>query len=72
MARLNLRDDQWERIAPLAGKRGDRGRSGADNRLFFEALLWIAPAGALKKEGAQAVIPPGVNRTQMRAFDRHI
>jgi len=22
--------------------------------------------------GAQAVIPPGVNRTQMRAFDRHL
>jgi transposase len=47
MARLNLRDDQWERIAHLLpGKPGDRGRSAADNRLFVEAVLWLARAGA--------------------------
>src|SRR3954468_24330665 len=35
-----LRDDQWKRIAPLLpGKVGDAGRSGADNRLFVEAVL---------------------------------
>lgn len=46
-ARKNLRDDQWERIAHrLPGKRGDRGRSAADNRLFVEAVLWMARAGA--------------------------
>jgi transposase len=42
-----LRDDQWERIAPLVpGKVGDPGRSGADNRLFVEAVLWIVRVGA--------------------------
>jgi transposase len=42
-----LRDDQWERIAPLLpGKPGDPGRSGADNRLFVEAVLWIVRVGA--------------------------
>jgi transposase len=42
-----LRDDQWERIAPLVpGKVGDLGRSGADNRLFVEAVLWIVRVGA--------------------------
>src|SRR5690242_20308018 len=42
-----LRDDQWERIAPLVpGKVGAPGRSGADNRRFFEAVLWIARVGA--------------------------
>jgi transposase len=42
-----LRDDQWERIAPLVpGKVGDAGRSGADNRLFVEAVLWIVRVGA--------------------------
>jgi transposase len=42
-----LRDDQWERIAPLVpGKVGDPGRSGADNRRFVEALLWIVRVGA--------------------------
>jgi transposase len=47
MARLNLRDDQWERIAHLLpGKPGDRGRSAADNRMFVEAVLWLARAGA--------------------------
>ena len=47
MLRLMLRDDQWERIAPLlCGKVGDRGRSGVDNRRFVEAVLWIARTGS--------------------------
>jgi transposase len=42
-----LSDAQWKRVAPLLpGKPGDRGRSGADNRLFLEAVLWIARTGA--------------------------
>ena len=42
-----LSDTQWERISPLLpGKVGDPGRSGADNRLFVEAVLWIARTGA--------------------------
>ncbi len=37
-----LRDDQWQKLAPLLpGKVGDKGRSGQDNRLFIEAVLWI-------------------------------
>jgi len=47
MPRLGLRDDQWARIAGLLpGKPGDRRRSAADNRLFVEAVLWIARTGA--------------------------
>ena len=47
MVRLNLRDDQWERIEHLLpGKASDPGRSGADNRRFVEAILWLARAGA--------------------------
>ncbi len=47
MARTQLTDDQWERIAPLLpGKAGDRGRTGADNRNALEAILWIARTGA--------------------------
>jgi transposase len=42
-----LREHQWERIAPLLpGKKGDPGRSAADNRLFLEAVLWIVRVGA--------------------------
>ena len=47
MERLLLNDAQWERIAPLLpGKEGDPGRSGENNRLFVEAILWIVRAGA--------------------------
>jgi transposase len=42
-----LSDAQWARVAPLLpGKPGDPGRSGTDNRLFLEAVLWMARAGA--------------------------
>ena len=47
MARTCLTDAQWERMAPLApGKPGDPGASGRDNRVFVEAVLWIARTGA--------------------------
>jgi transposase len=47
LIRTVLRDDQWERIAPhVPGKAGDPGRSGRDNRLFVEAVLWVARTGA--------------------------
>jgi transposase len=41
-----LRDDQWERLAPLmpGGTRGKRGPR-ADNRRFLNALLWMARSG---------------------------
>lgn len=46
MIRTILRDDQWERLKDhLPGKPGDKGRS-ADNRLFLEAVLWMARTGA--------------------------
>lgn len=45
--RLILIDHQWERMAPhLPGKASDPGRTGADNRLFMEAILWLARTGS--------------------------
>jgi len=36
-----------ETIAPIIpGKKGDPGRSGEDNRLFLQAVLWIARTGS--------------------------
>ena len=47
MDRSSLSDAMWARLAPhLPGKSGDPGRSGADNRLFMEAVLWMARVGA--------------------------
>jgi len=45
--RYELTDSQWERIAPLLpGKAGDPGRSGSDNRLFVNGVLWVLRSGA--------------------------
>lgn len=47
MARKILRDDQWERIKDLLpGKVTDCGVTAKDNRLFVEAVLWIARTGS--------------------------
>lgn len=47
MDRNVLTDAQWARIEPhCLGKPGDPGRSGKDNRLFIEAVLWIVRTGS--------------------------
>lgn len=51
MARRELRDDQWNRIKDLLpGKKSDPGRTSKDNRLFVDAVLWIARTGAHWRE----------------------
>lgn len=43
MSRRTLTGAQWARIEDLLrGKDGDRGWSGVDNRLFVDAMLWLA------------------------------
>lgn len=47
MRRFELSDEQWERVRGLLpGRPGSPGRSGRDNRLFLDAVLWIARTGA--------------------------
>lgn len=47
MVRRWLRNDQWQRLeSMLPGKAADPGRTGGDNRLFIEAVLWIARTGS--------------------------
>lgn len=47
MRRFELSDEQWKRVESLLpGRPGSPGRSGDDNRLFLDAVLWIARTGA--------------------------
>jgi len=47
LIRRELTDWQWRKIKDLVpGKKGDKGRSGEDNRLFVDAVLWVARTGA--------------------------
>ena len=47
MDRFVLTDAQWAKMEPhCLGKVTDPGRSGANNRLFVEAVLWIARTGS--------------------------
>lgn len=47
MTRIGLNDEQWEQIEPLLpGRKGDPGRTGADNRRSLEGMLWIVRTGA--------------------------
>jgi len=45
--RLVLSDGQWKRIEKLCvGKPEDPGGTAANNRMFVEAVLWIARTGS--------------------------
>jgi len=75
--RKQLRDEQWKQIeGMLPGKVGDRGRSGSDNRLFVEAVLWIARTGSPWRDlppefGSWRTAPTSVSRARSRAGVRH-
>jgi len=47
MRRHEIADEHWERIEGfLPGRWGDPGVTASDNRLFVNAVLWIAKTGA--------------------------
>ena len=46
-ARLTLTDKQWWLIEPaLSGRPGTPGRSGNNNRMSLEEMIWITRTGA--------------------------
>ncbi len=47
VSRYEVSDQQWRRIEGLLpGKAGDPGRTGRDNRLFVNGVLWVLRSGA--------------------------
>ncbi|MDQ1155835.1 transposase [Sphingomonas sp. SORGH_AS 950] len=55
MSRRTLTDEQWERIAEHPpGRDALRGRSGVDNRLFVDAILWMAGNAARWRDLSEA------------------
>ncbi len=47
MRRHEIKEEDWVRIQDLLpGKEGDPGVTARDNRLFLNAVLWIAKTGA--------------------------
>ena len=68
MNRYEVTDKQWEKISDiLPGKVGDRGRTGADNRLFVNSVLWVLRSGAFWRH-----LPPeyGAWKTAHKRFTR--
>src|ERR1700688_3691596 len=58
MDRLCLTDEQWAKMEPHSlGKARDPGRTGGDNRLFLEAVLWIERTGSPWRD-----LPPGFGK----------
>ena len=63
MHRFVLTDVQWAKMEPLClGKATDPGRTGGDNRLFLEAVLWIARTGSPWRD-----LPPTFGKAQAQA-----
>lgn len=68
MHRYAISDEHFARIEPLLpGKCSDPGRTARDNRLFIDAVLWIARTGA-----PWADLPPrfGRHNSAFQRFNR--
>ena len=68
MRRHEITDDRWERIKDLLpGQAGDPGVTAKDNRLFVNAVLWIARTGAPWRDLPERFGPWG---SVWKRFDR--
>ncbi len=68
MRRHEIPDDHWERIKDfLPGQAGDPGVTAKDNRLFVNAVLWIAKTGAPWRDLPERFGPWG---SVWKRFDR--
>src|SRR3954471_6604616 len=63
-----ISDDDWDRIKGLLpGQPGQHGKAAKDNRLFVDAVLWIARTGAPWRDLPERL---GNWNSAWRRFDR--
>ena len=68
MRRHEIKDEDWGRIKDmLPGQPGDPGVTAKDNRLFVNAVLWIAKTGAPWRDLPERFGPWG---SVWKRFDR--
>jgi transposase len=68
LPRHAISDEHWERIRDfLPGQEGDPGVTAKDNRLFVDAVLWIAKTGAQWRDLPERF---GLWNTVWKRFDR--
>ena len=68
MYRHSITNEHWVRIAALLpGQAGDPGVTAKDNRLFVDAVLWIAQTGAPWRDLPERF---GTWNSVWRRFDR--
>jgi len=68
MRRHEMKDQDWDRIKDmLPGQPGDPGVTAKDNRLFINAILWIAKTGAPWRDLPERFGPWG---SVWKGFDR--
>jgi transposase len=68
MRRHEIADEHWERIEGfLPGQVDDPGVTASDNRLFINAVLWIAKTGAPWRDLPERF---GKSNSVWRRFDR--
>ncbi len=68
MRRHEIKDEDWDRIKDmLPGQPGDPGVTAKDNRLFVNAVLWIAKTGAPWRDLPERFGPWG---SVWKRFDR--
>ncbi len=68
LRRHEIKDEDWRRIADLLpGQPGQPGVNAKDNRLFIDAVLWIAKTGAPWRDLPERF---GPSNSAWRRFDR--
>lgn len=65
-----LRDDQWEWIAPLLPTHKSRGRPRADDRKTLSGILWVLRSGARWKDMPREYGSPSTCHRRLQEWEQ--